>query len=109
MARKRDKIRRAGMARVTAETGKKFREVVELMEKLNRAERALRLAEADLERMLGWRKPWEGKPWTEFMPLTVADGLTEKEYEREVERYRLFEELLQAAGMSLEEFNKMVR
>jgi hypothetical protein len=115
MARKRDKIRRAGMARVTAETGKKFREVVELMGKLNRAERALRLAETDLDRMLGWRKPWEGKPWTEFMPLTVAerallpDGLTEKEYEREVERYRLFQELLEAAGMSLEEFDKMVR
>jgi hypothetical protein len=49
------------------------------------------------------------------MPLTVAerallpDGLTEKEYEREVERYRLFQELLEAAGMSLEEFDKMVR
>jgi hypothetical protein len=26
-----------------------------------------------------------------------------------VERFRLFEELLEAAGMSLEEFNKMVQ
>jgi hypothetical protein len=111
--RKRVPIRRAGIAGVTAETGKKFREVVELMGKAHRAEQALRLAEADLERMLG-RRYCEDKPWTDLTPLTVGerarlpDGLTEKEYQREVERYRLFETLLDVAGMSLGEYRRMV-
>jgi hypothetical protein len=92
---------------VTEEAAAKFRELVDLMAAATRTEIAVNEADAALDLLLGHSsKPWlESSAWQESPPASLGStGMTEDLYDSETHAYEVFNDLVKASGIKLEQY-----